>query len=171
MQVLGGVAHVQGGGVHQPFGHETGVRVGAGAHGVVAHVLHAAGDDDVVRAETDAAGRGRHGGHGAGTHAVHGEARDGAGQSGQQRGGPAQGEALVAGLGGGGDGHLIHPLRRQRGVPAQQLADALYDQVVGAGTGMDPLLTGPAEGRAEAVNKDDVADSAPGGAASGVAHV
>ena len=56
-------------------------------------------------------------------------------QSGQQGGGPADGQALVAGLGGGGDGDLVDPLGRQLGVAAQQLADAVDHQVVGAGLG------------------------------------
>src|SRR5690606_16635081 len=51
VQVLRGVAHDQGGGVHQLLGEEAGVGVDALAHRVPAHVLHAAGDDDVVGAE------------------------------------------------------------------------------------------------------------------------
>ena len=182
VQVFGGVAHVQGGRVHEPFGHEARVGVGAGAHRVVAHVLHAAGDHDVVGAEADAARRRGHGGHGAGAHPVDREARHGAGQPGQQGGGAADGQALVAGLGGGGDGHFVDPLGGQGGVAAHQFADALDHQVVGAGSGVDALFAGAAERGADAVDKDDVADgpvSVPaarwfallGFRCSGLAHV
>src|SRR6185437_16686679 len=52
------------------------------------------------------------------------------------------------------------PLRRQLGVPAQQLADALDHQVVGPGLGVHPLLAGLAERRADAVDEHDVLDGA-----------
>ena len=171
VQVLGGVAHVQGGGVHEPLGDEARVGVRAGAHRVVAHVLHAAGDDDVVGTEADAAGRGGHRGHGAGAHAVDGESGDGAGEAGQQGGGAADGQALVAGLGGGGNGDLVDRARREGRIAAQQFADAFDHQVVGAGAGVDALVTGLAEGGADAVDEDDVADRARVSAASVVAHV
>ena len=160
VQVFRGVAHVQGGGVHDPFGHEARVGVRAGAHRVVAHVLDAAGDHDVVRAEADAAGRRRHGGHGAGAHPVDREAGNGPRQPGQQGGGAADGQALVAGLGGGGDGHLVDALGRQGRVAAHKFADALDHEVIGAGSGVDALLAGAAERGADAVDKDDVADGA-----------
>ena len=171
VQVLGRVAHVECGRIHQALGHKARVGVGAGAHRVVAHVLHAAGNHDVVGAEADAAGRGGHGGHGAGAHAVDGESGDGAGEAGQERRGAPQGQALVAGLGGGGDGHLVHAFGRQRRIAAKELADAFDHQVIGAGSGVDAFLAGPAEGCADAVNKNDVADSARISAASVVAHV
>ena len=158
VQVLGGVAHVQGGRVHDPFGHKARVGVRAGAHRVVAHVLDAAGDHDVVRAEADAARRGGHGGHGAGAHPVDREAGHGPRQPGQQGGGAADGQALVAGLGGGGDGHLVDPLGRQGRVAAHQFADALDHEVIGAGSGVDAFLAGAAEGGADTVDEDDVAD-------------
>ena len=162
MQVFGCVAHVQRGRVNQALGHKARVRIGAGAHRVVAHVLHAAGNHDVVRAEADAARRGGDGGHGPGTHPVDGEAGNGAGEPGQEGCRAAEGEALVAGLGGGGYGHFVDPGRRQGGVPAQQFADAFHHQVIGAGSGVDAFLAGPAKGCADAVNKNDVADSARG---------
>ena len=46
-------------------------------------------------------------------------------QAGEQRGGPADRQALVAGLGGRGDRDLVDPLRGQRRVAAQQVADDL----------------------------------------------
>jgi hypothetical protein len=74
-------------------------------------------------------------------------------------------------LGGGGDGHFIDACRRQRRVPAQQFAQALHYQVIRPGAGIDALFSRPAEGGAEAVDKNDVPDSAVGRAASVVAHV
>ncbi len=171
MQVFGRVAHVQGGRVNQPLGHKARVRIGAGPHRVVAHVLHTAGNHDVVSAEPDAARRRRDRGHGAGAHTVDGETRNAAGETCQEGGGAAEGEALVAGLGGGGDGHFVDPVRGQGGVAAQKFADALHHQVIGTGSGVDAFLAGPPKGRADAVNKNDVADSSRGPAASVVAHV
>ncbi len=52
-----------------------------------------------------------------------GEAGDALGQPGEQGGGAADGQALVADLGGGGDGHLVHALGRQRRVATHELAD------------------------------------------------
>ena len=91
-----------------------------------------------------------------GAHPVDREAGHRAGQPGQQRGGPADGQALVAGLGGGGDGHLVDPLRRQLGVAADQLTDAVDHQVVGAGLGVE--RPGLAERGTDAVDEDDIAD-------------
>ena len=56
VDALGGVAHVERVRVDELLGEEAGVRVGAGAHRVAAHVLDAAGDRDVVGAERDRAG-------------------------------------------------------------------------------------------------------------------
>ena len=87
-------------------------------------------------------------------------------QAGQQGGRPADGQALVADLGGRGDGDLVDPLGRQLGVAAQQLADAVDDQVVGAGLGVHALLAGLAERGADAVDEDDVTQGAGHGASS-----
>ena len=160
VQVLGGVAHVQGGRVHDPFGHKTRVGVRAGAHRVVAHVLHAAGDDDVVGAEADAARRRGHGRHGAGAHPVDGEAGHGPGQSGQQGGGAADGQPLVAGLGRRCDGYFVDPLGGQGRVAPHQFPDALDHEVVGAGSRVYALLAGAAERCADAVDEDDFAHGA-----------
>ena len=158
MQVLGSVAHVEGGRIHQALGHEPRVGIGALAHRVVAHVFHSAGDHDVVSPEGDAAGGGCHRGHCAGAHPVHGEARDGAGETGQECCRAADGEALVAGLRGGGYGHFVDAVRGEGGVAAHQFADAFDHQVIGAGSGVDALFARAAERCADAVHKNDVAD-------------
>ena len=75
-------------------------------------------------------------------------------QAGEQGGGAADGQALVADLGGGGDRDLVDALGRQRRVAAHQLADALDDEVVGAGLGV--LALGLAERGAHAVDEDDL---------------
>ena len=51
------------------------------------------------------------------------------------------------------DGDLVDPLGRQLGVPADQLPDAVDDQVVGAGLGVHGA--GFSEGGADAVDEDD----------------
>ena len=160
VQVLGGGAHDQGGLVDQLLAEEPRVGVGALTHRVAAHVLDAAGDGDVVGAEGDAAGGGGHRGHGAGAHAVDRVAGHRLRQPGEQRGGPAQGQALVADLRGGGDGHLVDALGGQRRVAAHQLADAADDEVVGARLGVDALRAGLAERGAHAVDEDDLTQRA-----------
>jgi hypothetical protein len=57
-----------------------------------------------------------HRGHRARAHAVDGEAGDGLGQPGEQRGGAADGQALVADLRGRRDRDLVDALRRQLGL-------------------------------------------------------
>ena len=156
VQVLRGRAHHQRGRVDQLLGEDPRVGVDALAHRVPAHVLDPAGDRHVVGAEGDAAGDRGDRGHRAGAHPVDRVAGHGLGQPGQQRGGAADGQALVADLGGGGDGDLVDPLGRQLRVAAQQLADAADDQVVGAGLGVH--AAGLAERGADAVDEDDVAD-------------
>ena len=164
VQVLRGGAHDQRRRVDQLLGQDPRVGVDALAHRVAAHVLDAAGDRDVVGAEGDPAGDGGHRGHGAGAHAVDRVAGDGLGQTRQQGGGAADGQALVADLGGGRDGDLVDPLGRQLRVAAQQLADAADDEVVGAGVGVHPA--GLAERGAHAVDEDDVADGTGHGMSS-----
>jgi hypothetical protein len=123
-------------------------------------VLDAAGDGDVVGAERDAAGGGGHGGHRAGAHPVDRVAGHRLRQPGQQRGGPSEGQALVADLRRRGDGHLVHPVGGQRRVAAQQLADHADDEVVGARLGVDALRAGLAERGADAVDEDDLTQRA-----------
>ena len=57
-------------------------------------------------------------------------------------------------------GDLVDPLGGQLRVAAQQLADALDDEVVGAGLGVHALVAGLAERGADAVDEDDVAEGA-----------
>ena len=174
VEVLGGLAHHERVGVDDPLGQDARVGVDALAHRVAAHVLDAAGDGDVVGAEGDA-GRGvGHRGHRAGAHAVDGVAGDALGQSGEERGGAADGQALVADLGGGGDRDLVDPLGREGGVAAHQLADALDDEVVGTRLGV--LALGLAERGAHAVDEDDLTLWTghwllPGGGGQGVDQV
>ena len=163
-------AHDQGGRVDQLLGDEPRVRVDALAHRVAAHVLDTAGDDDVVGAERDAAGAGGHGGHGAGAHPVDGEAGHGLRQAGQQRGGAADGQALVADLGGRGDRDLVDALGRQLRVAAQQLPDAADHQVVGAGLGVHALRARLAERGADAVDEDDVTHRTGCSGSGGIGH-
>jgi hypothetical protein len=84
VQVLGGLAHDQGGLVDDLLGDDPRVGVDALTHGVAAHVLDAAGDGDVDGPETDRGGDGRDGGHRTGAHPVDGVARGGLGQAGEQ---------------------------------------------------------------------------------------
>ena len=164
VEVLRGRAHDQGRGVDDLLGDEARVGVHALAHRVVAHVLDPAGDGDVVRAEADARGRRGHRGHRARAHPVDGEARDGAGEPGQQGGGPPDRQPLVPGLRGGGHGDLVDALRRQAGVALEQAADAAHDHVVRAGLGVHALVPGLAEGGADAVDEDDISDGGGHGA-------
>ena len=158
VQVLGRDAHVERVVRDEALGQEPRVRVGVEAHGVVAHVLDAAGERDVLRADADRGGGVGHGGHGAGAHAVDRVAGDGAGEPGQHADRAAERQALVALLRGRGDGDLVDALGRQLGVPAQQLADGLDRQVVGAGVGVQPVLARAAERGADPVDEDDATD-------------
>ncbi len=160
VHVLRGLAHDQRGGVDELLGDEARVGVGALAHGMAAHVLHAAGDRDVVGADGDRGRGGGDGGDRAGAHPVDGVAGHGLRQPGQDARHPADGQALVAGLGGRGDRHVVDPFRRQCRVAPQQLTDDLDDQVVRSCLGVDPL--GLAEGGSDAVDEHDVADGVPG---------
>ena len=48
----------------------------------------------------------------------------------------------------------------QFGMPPKQLPDALDDEIIGSGLGVDAFLAGLAERGTHAVNKDDVAEGA-----------
>jgi hypothetical protein len=156
VQVLGGGAHDQRARVDELLRDDPRVRVDALTHRVVPHVLDAARDRDVVRAEGDAAGDRRHRGHRARAHAVDRVARDRLRQAGQQRGGAPDRQPLVADLGGRGDRDVVDPLGREIRVAPDQLADAADDEVVGARLVVDALLAGLAEGGSYAVHEDDV---------------
>ncbi len=157
VQVLGGLSHRRGGLVDQPLRDEARVEVDLGAHRVVAHVLDAAGERDVHRAERDLACGCGDGGERAGAHAVDREAGHGVREAGEQRDVAAEGQALVADLRRGGEDDVADPLGRNLGVAAEQLADRLDGHVVGARAPVLALRAGLAERRAHAVHEEDLA--------------
>jgi hypothetical protein len=61
-------------------------------------------------------------------------------------------------LGGGCNRHLIYACCREGRVTPHEFPDAFHDQVVGAGAGIDALLSGAAEWRADTVHKHYVPD-------------
>ena len=124
----------------------------------MAHVLDAAGDGDVCRAERDLAGRGGHGGERAGAHAVDREAGNGLGQPREQRDVAAERQALVADLRCRGEDDVADPLDRDLRVSAQQLAHDLHGHVVRARAPELAFRPGLAEGGAHAVDEDDLAE-------------
>ena len=144
--------------VDQPLGDEARVEVDVLAHRVVAHVLDAARDRDVGRAERDLAGGGGHGGERAGAHPVDGEAGHRLRQPREQRDVAAERQALVADLRGRGEHDVADPLRRDGRVAAQQLAHDLDGHVVGARAPELALRPGLAEGGAHAVDEDDLTE-------------
>ena len=93
------------------------------------------------------------------------------GESRQEGGSPPDGEALVAGLRGCRDCHLVDAPGGKPRVAAHQFADAFDHQVVCTHAGVNALVAGPAERCAHAVHEDDVADNALVSAASVLAHV
>ena len=156
VQTLGRVAHVEGLGVDELFGEEPRVRVDALAHRVVAHVLDATGDADVVLTEADhRADRGDRR-HRAGAHPVDREAGNAQRQTGEDGGGAAEREALVADLRGGCDGDIVDAVLRQVGVALEEPDHRLDDQVVGAGVEVLALLTGPTERGTNPIHEYDV---------------
>ncbi|GAA3040127.1 hypothetical protein GCM10020000_18280 [Streptomyces olivoverticillatus] len=116
-------------------------------------MLDAAREGNVVGTEGDAARDAGDGGHRTGAHAVDGVARHGLRQTRQDPGGTAERQALVADLRGRGDGDLVDAGGVQVRVAAQQLPDALDDQVVGAGLVVDALRARLAERGADAVDE------------------
>ena len=167
VEVLRRLAHDQGRGVDEPLGEDPRVGVDALTHRVAPHVLDAAGDADVDGAHGDGPGDRRHRGHGPSTHPVDGVSGRGVRQTREEGRDPAEGQALVADLGRRCDGDLLDPLLGQVGVAAEQLADALDDEVVGAGLGVDALVAGLAVWRTHAVDEDDLSHGAGHGASLG----
>ena len=160
VEVLRGLPHDEGRLVDDALGDDPRVGVDALTHRVAPHVLDAAGDRDVDGAEPDGGRDVRHRRHGSGTHPVDGVAGGRGREAGQQARQAPEGQALVADLGGGSDGHLLHPLLGQLGVAPEELADALDDEVVGARLGVHALLAGASERGADAVDEDDVLECA-----------
>ena len=96
-----------------------------------------------------------------GAHAVDREAGHGLRDPGQQADVAPERQALVADLGRRGQDDVADPLGRNLRVAAQKLADDLHGHVVGARPPEDALRPRAAEGRAHAVDVDDLR-SAPG---------
>ena len=156
VQVLGGRAHRHRGGVDQALGDEAWIEVDVLAHRMVTHVLDAAGENDVASAVRDLTGAGGDCCQGSGAHAVDREAGNGLWDTGEQRDVASEGQSLVADLGGGRVDDVADPLRRNLRVAAQQLAHDLDGHVVGTRLPEDALRSGPAEGRAHAVDEHDL---------------
>ncbi len=141
--------------VHQFLRHETGVGVGALAHGMSAHVLHAAGDDEVGRAHLYLRCPEADGGQSARAHAVDGDPRGLDPEAGQDGGGAAYGQALVSELGRCRPYVVLYLVPGDIGIPLQQGADHLDHQVIGARLGEDAVGPGFAEGGAAGVDHVD----------------
>ena len=160
MQVLGGLPHHRGALVDQPLGDEARVEVDVVTHRVMAHVLHAAGEDEVGGAHGDLAGGDGRGRQRSRAHAVDRHPRHGVGETGEERDVTTERQPLVADLGGRGEDDVADPLGRSVGNPPQHLAHRLHGHVVGAGRPEE--TTGPrlAEGGADTVDVDDLAEGA-----------
>ena len=78
----------------------------------------------------------------------------------EQRDVAAERQALIADLRGRRQDDVVDPLGRQGRVAAQQLADDLDAQVVGARAPEDAFRPGPAEGGADAVDVENLAQLA-----------
>ncbi len=155
VDLLRGVAHVERLGVHELLGEEARVRVDAGAHRVVAHVLDPARQREVVCTEGDAARDRGDGRHRARAHPVDREAGNGLGEAREQRGRAPDGQALVAGLGGRGDGHVVDAILRQIGMAFEQSDHRLDDEVVGPGVPVHAFFARAPEGGAYPVDEHD----------------
>ena len=131
VEVLGGLPHHGGALVDQPLADEARIEVDLGSHGVMAHVLDAADDDEVGRAHRDLPGPGSRRGQRTGAHPVDREARHGVRQPGEQRDVAAEGQALVSDLRRRGQDHIADPVGWHARVAAQQLAHDLDGHVVG----------------------------------------
>ena len=112
----------------------------------------------------DLAGGGRHRREGAGAHAVDGEARDGVGQAREERHVAAERQPLVADLGRRRHDHVADPLGRRLRVAPEELPHRLDGHVVGTGLPEETAGAGLAEGRANAVDVDDLSQLARHGA-------
>ena len=157
VQVLGRRAHHRGRLVDQALGDEARVEVDVLAHRMVAHVLDAAGEDDVGRAHRDLARAGRDRGERSRAHAVDGHPRDGRRDAREQRDVAPEREALVADLGGRRHHDVADPLRRELRIAAQHLAHDLHGHVVCARLPEEALRPRLAEGGAHTVDEDDLA--------------
>ena len=167
VQVLGRLTHRRRGRIDQPFGDEARVVVDVLEHRVPPHVLDSAGEDDVGGAHRDLARSGGDRGQRPRAHPIDREARNRPRQAGQQGDVAAERQALVAHLSGRGEYDVVDSLRRQRAVPAQQLAHELDGNVVGTRAPEHTARSGPAEGAANPVDVVDLAELAHVDKASG----
>ncbi len=158
VEILRGLAHRRGGLVDQPLGDEAWVEVDVLAHRVVAHVLDAARDRDVDRAERDLAGSRGDGGERACAHPVDGEAGHGLRQPGEQRDVAAEGQTLVADLRRRREHDVADPVDGDLGIASQQLADGLHAHVVGARAPELSFRPGAPERGTDAVDENDLAE-------------
>ena len=158
MEVLGGLPHHGGALVDQPLADEARVEVDLGAHRVMAHVLDAADDDEVGRTHRDLPRPGGRRRQGAGAHPVDGKAGHRVRQPGEQRDVATERQALVADLRRGSEDDVADPVGRNARVAAQHLAHDLDRHVVRPRLPEEPALTGPAEGRPDAVDEHHLAE-------------
>jgi len=122
---------------------------------VASHVLDAAGDGQVVGAKSDPGSESGHGGHGAGAHPVNGESGYRLRQPRKQCRRATEREALVAGLGGGGNRHLVDAFPRDRRVAFQQSDHGLDHEIIRPGVPVNALFTSASERGANPVYKHD----------------
>jgi len=156
VQALRGDPHVERVGGDEALGEEARIRVDAlEAERVPAHVLDPAGDRDVDGAECDVAGDRGHRRHRAGAHPIDRIAGDRLRQAGEDRGGAADRQALVADLRRRGDRDVLDLVLREFGVPLEQPDDRLDDEVVGSRAPVLALLACPSERGASPVDEDD----------------
>ena len=155
MQILGGCAHRHRRLCDQSLRAEARVEVDLGGHGMVAHVLDAAGEHDVCCTERDLARTGRHRRQRPGAHPVERESGDALRNAGQQRDVAPERQSLVSNLRGGGEDDVADPLRLELRVAAQQFPHDLDAHVVRACAPEDPVLARAPECRADAVDEDD----------------
>jgi len=156
VEVLRGRTHRDGRRVDEALRDEARVEVDLLGHRVMAHVLHAAREDDVARSVGDLSCAGGYGGERAGAHPVDGEAGNGLRNPGEQRDIAPERQTLVADLCRGGEDHVPDPLDRDLGIAADQLAHDLDGHVVSAGLPEDALRACAAERRADAVDEHDL---------------
>ena len=123
---------------------------------MVAHVLDAPRNGDVISAKGDPGGYCGDRRHRASAHPVDRKPRHAARQPREQRRGAADGQALITDLSGGGDGNIVHALGRQLRVASHQLPDARDHQIVSPGLGVH--RSDLAKGGADAVDEDDIAE-------------
>ena len=153
---LGGDAHVERTRVDHALGDEAGVRVGVAADRVVAHVLDAARESDVVHAGADGCPHHRHARHRARAHAVDREAGHGLRQACEDRHRAAEREPLLAGLARRGDRDVVDAVGGNVGVSFHQADRRLDGEVIRSGVPVHALLAGAPERGSHAVDEVDV---------------